>query len=110
MVAGVAICITLQKARSFAAACALDKGARNPVHGPYVLTVNARRLDPERCGAAEHVAGSGLRVMGVLVVEIVFADVDYGQLPKLRQVHYFIERSLAQGAFAEEADCNAVRS
>src|SRR5512146_920340 len=44
--------------------------------------------------------------MGVLVIQIVFADVDNRQLPQLRQVHDFIQRALPQCPFAEKADAH----
>src|ERR1700732_4996452 len=41
--------------------------------------------------------------MRVLVIEVVLADVNYGQLPELRHIHHFVEHALSQCTFAEEA-------
>ena len=43
----------------------------------------------------------------VLVVAVVLADEDHGQLPQLRQVHLLVQEPLPQRAFAEEAHGHA---
>ena len=54
------------------------------------------------------VACGHLLVVRVLVVEVVLADVDHGQLPERRHVHHLVEQALAERALAEEADRDAV--
>ena len=46
--------------------------------------------------------------MGVLVIEIVFADVDDRQLPQLGQVHHLVEHALSQRSFPKEAHRNPI--
>src|SRR5580658_8419767 len=103
----VTIGIGLQKCRTLARTRPLHQPLRDFIHCPHVLAIDRGSLDAERGGAAENSSGCGLRKMGVFVVEIVLADVDHGQLPELRQVHHFIQRSLTESAFAEKADGHA---
>src|SRR5579864_4312763 len=44
--------------------------------------------------------------MCVLVVQVVFTNVDNGQLPQLRQVHNFVQHALSQRTFSKKADRN----
>src|SRR6266851_202662 len=76
----------------------------------HLLSVHSRGFDTECRSPAENSARRGLLIVRVLVVLIVFADVNHGQLPQLRQVHYFVERSLPESPFSEEADCHPVRT
>src|SRR5262249_22444884 len=69
-----------------------------------ILSVHNSRLNSKSRCAAQNRARSGLRVMGVFVVEVVLADVDHRQFPKLSEVHDFVERPLAKGAYSEETD------
>jgi hypothetical protein len=47
--------------------------------------------------------------MRVLVVEIVFANVDHRQLPQLRQIQLFVEQPLSMRTLSKEAHgCAAV--
>ncbi len=80
---------------------------RDFIHGAHVLPVDRCGFETEGGGAAENRPAVVSLVVRVLVVQIVFADVDDGQLPELRQVHDFVERSLAQRAFTEKADSDA---
>src|SRR5580704_813513 len=104
----VTIGIALQKCRSGSSTRSFHEPRRNFMNRAHVLAVHSHGLDAESSGTAENAARRGLCVMRVLVVLIVFADVDHRQLPQLRQVHHFVERSLAERTFSEEADCDAI--
>src|ERR1700694_2958511 len=45
--------------------------------------------------------------MRVLRIKIVLADIDHGQLEKLREVHYFVKHPLAERAFSDKTYCHA---
>src|SRR5579863_10422676 len=109
VMSAVTVGVALQERWSAAGPRPLDQARRDFVHRADILPIDAGRFDAEGGGAAENGSRGRFRVVRVLVVEIVFADVDHGQLPQLRQVHHFIERSLPERAFAEKADCYAVR-
>ena len=64
---------------------------------------------PNAGGARQDIAGERFGVVGVFVVEIVFADVDHGQLPQRGHVHDFVQQPLAQRAVAEETDSDLTR-
>src|SRR5579862_2046565 len=93
MMAAVAIRIRLEKRRALARASSLYEPSCDFVHRANILAIDGRRLDAEGGGAAEDRSRGRLGKMRVLVIQIVFADVDDGQLPQLRQVHDFVERS-----------------
>src|SRR5258708_38447825 len=76
----------------------------------HVLSVHSHGFDTECRSPAENSARRGLLIVRVLVVLIVFADVNHGQLPQLRQIHHFVERSLTESPFSEEANCYAIRA
>src|SRR5580700_5016929 len=109
VMAAVAVGIALQECRPAAGAAAIHQSQCNFIHGANVLSVHSGRFDTEGSGTSENGARGGFLIVRVLVVLIVFADVDHRQLPQLRQVHYFVQRSLAERTFTEEADCHAIR-
>ena len=37
-------------------------------------------------------------------IKMVLADVNYRQIPELRQVHHFVQNALTEPAFAEKTD------
>src|SRR5271165_610643 len=74
VVAGVAIGIGQEKRRAAAAAGALDQAAGRRMHGTNVLPIDGCSFESERGGAGENIAGSRLGIVGVLGVEIVFAN------------------------------------
>src|SRR6185436_7475181 len=90
--------------RTLAAARPLDQPAHRPVDRLDVLAVDAFGMDPEGPGARQDLAGDRLAGRGVLAVEVVLADVDDGELPQRGHVHGLVEKPLAEGAVAEEAD------
>src|SRR5580700_1493559 len=106
--AAVAVGVALQERGAASGPGALHKPGRDFVNGAHVLTIDPSGFDAESSGAPKNGSRGRFLVMRVLVVLIVFADVDHWQLPQLRQVHYFVERSLAERAFSKEADGNAI--
>src|SRR5712692_6351694 len=88
-------------------------GARDGAHGGVehradVLAVDLLGRDSERLAPRYEVAGGRLGVVRVLVVEVVFAGVDHGQLPERCHVHHLVEDALPERALAEEADRDLV--
>src|SRR5713101_6648614 len=82
-------------------------GAGDGAHGGVehradVLAVDLLGRDSERLAPRYEVAG------GRLVVVVVFAGVDHGQLPERRHVHHLVEDALPERALAEEADRDLV--
>src|SRR5712691_7435185 len=108
VMAVVAVRVAEQERRAAAAACALDQLGRLRVHRAHVLPVDLARLDAERARPGENLAGSRLEVVRVLVVLVVLADVDHGQLPERRHVHDLVDEPLAERPLAEEADGDLV--
>src|ERR1700678_3864567 len=102
MMTAVTIGIALQKRRPPTGTRTLHQPRRDFKYRARVLSLATLAFNAERGGAAENGSRRGFRVMRVLVVEIVFADVNHRQLPQLRQVHHFVKRSLAQRTFAEK--------
>src|SRR5579884_1801952 len=108
VVALVAVRAALEEARPVAAAAAGNGPRRCLVDPEDVLPVDDLGRDPERLGAGGDLARGDVLVRGVLVVEVVLADVDHRQLPERRHVHHLVEEPLAECALAEEADGDAV--
>src|SRR5271157_3465318 len=107
VMAAVAVCVGLEKSGAVAGASPRHQSCRDFVHRAHILPINHGVFETESGGAAENGSGCRLREMRVFVVEIVFADVDDGQLPELREVHHFVKRALAERAFAEKTDGDA---
>src|SRR5437763_1365983 len=78
------------------------------VDGEHVLPVDVLGGDAEGGAACEDLARRRLRVVRVLVVLVVLAQIDDGQLPEGRHVHHLVDEALPEGAFAEEADDDLV--
>src|SRR5713226_8995521 len=108
VMAVVAVRIAQQEGRPVAVTRAFDESLRQRVDGAYVLRVNVGGVDPERARPLEYIACGRLEVMRVLVVEVVLADVDHGQLPQRCHVHDLVEEALTERALAEEADRNLI--
>src|SRR5579862_1683205 len=100
----IAIGIGLQERRSIASSRAVHQSCSNLIDRSHVLSIDGSGLNSECCGATKDRPRGSLGEMCVLVVEIVFADVDHGQLPKLREVHDFIKRALSECALSKETD------
>src|SRR5690242_14415312 len=90
VMAAVAIGVADQKRRAVTSPGALDQVGSQAVNGAHVLPIHALGVNAESGGAAHDFARRSLGIMGVFVVQVVFADVDDGQLPELRQVHHFV--------------------
>ena len=109
VVALVAVGVAQEEGRTFARG-GRDRRCPWPSHGPSARPAR-RRCWPgnaEAGGPRHDVAGERLRVVRVLVVEVVLADVDHGQLPQRGHVHDFVEQALSHRAVAEEADRDPV--
>src|SRR5919204_3114672 len=95
----VAVRVAQEERRSVAASRARDKLRRRGVHGADVLAVHVDGVNSERARARQDVPRRDVEVVGVLVVEVVFADVDHGQRPERRQVHDLVEQALSERPF-----------
>src|SRR4051794_7005147 len=108
VVAVVAVRVREQERRPPPAARALDKIGRLRVDRAHILSVDLAPLDAEGARPREDVARRRVEIVRVLVVEVVLADVDHGQLPERRHVHDLVDEPLAERALAEEADGDLV--
>src|SRR4029077_7455538 len=90
----VAIRVADQESGAVAAPRAFHQFASRRMHRAYVLAVNTLRGNSKCASAVQNIPRSRFRVVRVLVVQIVFANVDHRQLPQRRQVHDFVEHSL----------------
>src|SRR4051812_30166733 len=97
-----------EEARAVAGATAPDGAGGCVVDREDVLSVDLDGRDSEGLGPRGKRAGRHVEVARVLVVEVVLADVDHGELPDRRHVHHLVEQPLSEGALAEEADRDAV--
>src|SRR5688572_24408395 len=104
MVAVEAIGVAEQNRRPFSIAGALYHFLRNGVNGTHVLPVDLMRRHTKSGASSLDVTGSRFRVMGVLVVHVVFADVDHREFPEGGHVHDFVEQALSESTVTEEAD------
>src|ERR1700722_7975732 len=108
VMAAVTIGVALQKRGSAAAARAIHESRSDFIHCANILPVHSRILNTKGSCATQDCSRRRFAVMGVFVVEIVFAKIDDRQLPQLRQVHHLVKRPLPQRALAEEAHGHAV--
>src|SRR5450631_734335 len=98
----VAIGVAEKKRRTITLSGAVHQALGNFVNGAHILTIHAGRFQAEGGRPHQYISGSGFRVMCVLGIGIVLADVDHGQFVKLGEVHHFIQHTLAERAFSEE--------
>src|SRR5712692_10484514 len=110
VMAMVAIGIAEQKGGPFAAPRAVHQNLRKAVHGGHILPIHRDRFDIEGSGPRQDFPRGGFGIVRVFGIEIVLADVDYGQLKKLSEVHYLVQEALPESAFSEEADRHLVRT
>src|ERR1700733_2126272 len=108
VMSAVAVGVALKKRGAFTRSCALYKSHCNFIHRTHILTIDACSLNSKSRSAAENRSGSRFLEVSVLVVLIVLANVNHGQLPQLRQIHNLVERSLSERAFAEEANRDTI--
>src|SRR5579883_420748 len=107
VMAVIPVRIHKQESRTFAFPRPLHQALGGGVDGPYILPIDAFRVNAEGLPARQDVAGGDFGEMRVLVVHVVLADVDHRQLPDRGHVHDLVERPLSQRAFSEETDRNA---
>src|ERR1700678_2904431 len=83
VMAPVTVGVALQECRPAARTSAFHQTDSDFVHRAHILSISARGFDSESRGAAKDVPGGRFLIMRVLVVKIIFANVDYRQLPQL---------------------------
>src|SRR5580704_2762396 len=81
VMSAVTVSIALQKCRSAARTGTSYQPRRDFVHNPDILSVHSDRLNSESRGSAKNRAYSRFLEVRVLVVLIVFTNVDNGQRP-----------------------------
>src|SRR6266446_1144106 len=106
----VAIRVANQKRRPLTLSRSLHQPVRRLVHRSHVLPIHAFRLHSKRSSSRENVARRRLRIVRVLRIKIVFANVNHRQLPQSRQVHHFIQNSLPQRSFPKKTNRYLLRS
>src|SRR6185369_6782834 len=94
MMSGKPVRAAQKELRSAACSRAVDQLLRRVVNSLYILAVDTDSRNAEAFGTREDVSRDGFGVVGVFVVEIVFANVDDGQLPQGSHVHDFVEKAL----------------
>src|SRR5947208_1955254 len=106
----VAVRVAEQKGGAASRACALHELRCRRVDRAHILSVDLARFDSEGPRTREDVARRHVEVVRVLVVLVVLADVDHGQLPERGHVHHLVDEPLAERALAEEAHGDLVRA
>src|SRR5580693_7708060 len=99
----IAIRVANQKRRPFSLSRAIDEFLRHRIHRAYILSVRAFRKHSKRSPPRQNVACRCLRIMRVLRIEIVLANVDNRQFPQRRQVHHLIQNALSERSLAKKA-------
>src|ERR1700722_3978989 len=94
VMAAVAVGVGLQEGGAAAGTSTLYQTRCDFIYCANVLAIDRCAFNAEGCSATEDSSGGSLGEMRVLVVHIIFADVNNGQLPELREVHDLVERSL----------------
>src|SRR5215471_5693630 len=87
MMTGVAVSVGLKKRWTFPGTRTLHQVLGDRVDGANILPVHSCRFDSKGPRTTEDRSRGRLAVMRVLVVEIVLANIDHGQFPKLREIH-----------------------
>src|ERR1022692_3768174 len=77
----VAESMALPECRPPSGTRSLYQPGSNFVNSAHVWTVNVCSLETEGGGPSENGAGRRFLIVRVFVVEIIFADIDHGQLP-----------------------------
>src|SRR6185503_531400 len=104
VMAAVTVGVEQQEPRTFSAARAIHQLRRGRMNGAHVLAIHCFRIEAKRKGPRDDVARRHFREVRVLVVHVVLARVDDGQLPQRGEIHFFVQDTLAERAFAEEGD------
>src|SRR6267378_1518317 len=103
MMAVLPVGTKVQERRPFLGPCPFDRRPGRVIDTPHVLAVSVRERDPESGCPKRDVAGGRLLIVRVLVVHVVLADVDHGQLPQRGHVHALVDDALAERPLPEEA-------
>src|SRR6266851_10141723 len=95
MVAVIPVRVAQKKRGALSGACLFYHAARNCVHRAYILPVHAFGRDPKCRRPRQDLTRGRLGKMRILVVHIIFANVNHRQIPKAREVHHFVKQPLA---------------
>src|SRR5262249_14234528 len=96
-----------QELRTAAGARFVDQLFRGVIDRLHVLSIDSDSRNSKAFGASQYVSRDGFGVVGVFVVEIIFTDVNHGQIPQCGHVHDFVKKPLSQCAISEEADSDS---
>src|SRR3954454_12178649 len=110
VMAVVAVCRREVERRAVPGARSVDSAPCGCAHCENVLPVDLLGRNAECLRACGYRARRDFGDVRVLVVEVVLADVDDGQLPERGHVHDLVEEPLSERSVPEEADCDAVRA
>src|SRR5947208_1503612 len=88
---------------SLTPAGALDHAQRRVIDCANILAIYRLGQDTKGFGPGAHLTGGSLRIVGVLVIMVVFAHVDDREFPQRRHIHHFVQHSLAKRAITKEA-------
>ena len=77
-----AVGVAVQKSRALAVARSFDQFSARFMNQPYVLTIDGLAVNTKPFRASQDFPGRGFAVMRIFVVVVVFANVEYGQLPE----------------------------
>src|SRR5215469_5831334 len=106
VMAAIPIGVAKNKSGASARARPFHEFSGNEMHRAHILPVHALRLQAERGCTRHNIACCRLGEMRVFRVQIILADVNHRQFPELRQVHHYVQNSLPQCSFTEEAHRN----
>src|SRR5258705_11864788 len=104
MVAVIPVGVAEEEGGSAARSTSFDSRVRGPIDRLDVLSVDRLGIYPERRRPRDYLSGCRLGIMRVLVIQVVLADVDDRQQPELCEIHFLVEHTLAERAFAAKAD------
>ena len=103
--APVPVGLRLDQRRPLAGACAGDRLARDPQRLQYVVSVDDHAGHRVGIRAHRDVLDRLVLVLArEFSVEVIFADVDGGEVPQRRKVERLVKRALVGRAVAEEGD------
>src|SRR5579884_1101569 len=108
VMAVVAIGVAEQKTGFFVLPGALHSLYRGSVNGAHILPINFNAANAKGFGAGKNGSRRRLGVVCVLVVHVVFTDVDDGELPERSHVHCFIKHPLTERPITKETDGDLV--
>src|SRR5947209_17064429 len=103
-----AVRIAKQEGWSLTPAGALDHAQRRVIDCANILAIYRLGQDTKGFGPGAHLTGGSLRIVGVLVIMVVFAHVDDREFPQRGHIHHFVQHALAKRAITKEADRHLV--